>query len=144
METLNISDNGAIRIIELNRPQALNALNAQMTDDLCDAFLAATAAETVKVIVLTGAGKAFWAGADLKEMGGQAASPKHTFSEMLDAIIDCPKPFLLAVNGVGVGIGATKGPGLKRKAGHASLALRIVQERLQVLKQQKKCTSGWR
>ena len=41
MITLNISDEGPVRIIELNRPEALNALNGQMTDDLADAFLAA-------------------------------------------------------------------------------------------------------
>ena len=103
METLNIRNEGAVRIVELDRPDALNALNGRMTDELADAFLAARNDETVKVIVLTGAGRAFWAGADLKEAGEQ----RSRFAEMLDAIIDLPKPFLIGVNGVGVGIGAT-------------------------------------
>ena len=107
MQTLDIKNDGAIRTITLNRPDALNALNAQMTDDLTDAFLQASEASSVKVVVLTGAGKAFWAGADLKEMGNPNLNPKHTFADMLDAILDCPKPFIIAVNGVGVGIGAT-------------------------------------
>jgi enoyl-CoA hydratase/carnithine racemase len=107
METLNITDEGAVRIVELDRPDALNALNGQMTDDLTEAFLAAAADDAVKTLLLTGAGKAFWAGADLKEMGSRSHQPKYTFGEMIAAIIDFPKPFLIAVNGVGVGIGAT-------------------------------------
>lgn len=107
METLRITDEGAIRIIELNRPDSLNALNGQMIDDLTDAFRDAGTQESVKVAVLTGAGKAFWAGADLKEMGGGNRQSKHTLTDMFDTFIDFPKPMLVAVNGVGVGVGAT-------------------------------------
>ena len=107
MQTLNLIDQGTVRTIELNRPEALNALNGQMTDDLTDAFRQATAEDTVRVVILTGAGTAFWAGADLKEMGQATHQPKYTFGEMIDTIIDFPKPLIIAVNGVGVGIGAT-------------------------------------
>ncbi len=107
METLNVTRVGGIATIELDRPDALNALNGQMTDDLTVAFNKAAADNDVKVVVLTGAGNAFWAGADLKEMGGRTGTYKYTFADMLDAIIDFPKPFFVAVNGVGVGIGAT-------------------------------------
>ena len=107
METLNITDQAAVRIVELDRPEALNALNGQMIDDLAEAFLAAGSDETVKVVLLTGAGKAFWAGADLKEMGGGSHVPKFSLGDMVEVLIDFPKPFLVAVNGVGVGIGAT-------------------------------------
>ncbi|NIP93227.1 MAG: enoyl-CoA hydratase/isomerase family protein, partial [Akkermansiaceae bacterium] len=79
METLDISDEGPIRVITLNRPEALNALNGQMTDDLADAFLEAGEAASVKVVLMTGAGKAFWAGADLKEMGNKTHQPKYGF-----------------------------------------------------------------
>ena len=107
METLNIRDDGMVRIVELDRPDALNAFNGQLMDDLADAFLDATSDDAVKVLVLTGAGRAFSAGADLKEMGQSRHQPKHGFGVMLDAIIEFPKPFLIAVNGLGVGIGAT-------------------------------------
>ncbi|MBO6657537.1 MAG: enoyl-CoA hydratase/isomerase family protein [Pseudomonadales bacterium] len=107
METINLLNEGAVRIVELNRPNALNAINGQMIDELTDAFLDAGADDAVKVLLLRGAGRAFWAGADLKEMGRLENKPKHTFQEMTDAIIDFPKPFLVAVHGVGVGIGAT-------------------------------------
>ena len=107
METLTITGEGPVRIVRLDRPDALNALNAQMTDDLADTFIEAAADDTVKVLLLTGAGRAFWAGADLKEMGQRTLKPKHTFGGMLEAVIDFPKPFIVAVNGMGVGIGAT-------------------------------------
>lgn len=107
METLNISDEGPVRTVELNRPDALNALNGQMTDDLADAFLEARDDDNVKVLLMTGAGKAFWAGADLKELGRRKQEPKHGFGAMVNTVIDFPKPFIVAVNGVGVGIGAT-------------------------------------
>ncbi len=103
METLNIIDKGPVRIVELNRPDALNALNSQMTNDLTEIFQATAEDDSVKVLVMTGNGRAFWAGADLKEAGEM----RSRFGEMVDAIIDLPKPFLIAVNGVGVGIGAT-------------------------------------
>jgi len=107
METLNISDAGAVRLVEMNRPHALNAFSTQLMDDLADVFLGAARDEQVKVVVLTGAGRAFSAGADLTEMGRVERQPKHGFAGMLDAIVDFPKPFLVAVNGVGAGIGAT-------------------------------------
>ena len=104
METLNIRDIGAIRVVELNRPDALNALNGQMAKELTEMFETAATDDDVKVIVLTGKGKAFWAGADLKE---PAEIRAQWFGQMVEAAIDLPKPFLIAVNGVGVGIGAT-------------------------------------
>ncbi|MBL6689375.1 MAG: enoyl-CoA hydratase/isomerase family protein [Pseudomonadales bacterium] len=107
METLNIRNEGGVRIVELNRPDSLNAINGPMIDDLTDAFVDAAGDDSVKVLLLTGAGRVFWAGADLKEMGRSKHQPRHTFQEMMDALIDFPKPFLVAVHGVGVGIGAT-------------------------------------
>ena len=107
METLNINDEGAIRVVEMDRPEALNAFSTLLMDELADAFLGAAADDNVKVLVLTGAGRAFSAGADLSEMGSVERAPSHGFDGMLDAIVDFPKPFIVAVNGIGVGIGAT-------------------------------------
>lgn len=105
--TLNVTDDGAVRTIELDRPDALNAFSGLLMDELTDAFIDAREAPGVKVVILTGAGRAFSAGADLQEMGRSQYRPRHGFPGLLDAIIDFPKPFFVAVNGVGAGIGAT-------------------------------------
>jgi len=107
METINVSDDGSIRTIELDRREALNAFSGLLMDELADAFIEAREAPGVKVVILTGAGRAFSAGADLQEMGRTQYRPRHGFPGLLDAIVDFPKPFFIAVNGVGVGIGAT-------------------------------------
>ncbi len=107
METLNIKNEGGIRIVEMDRPEALNAFSAKLMDELADAFLDAASDSSVRVLILTGAGRAFSAGADLMEMGRPQDKPKHGFPGLLDAIFDFPKPFIVAVNGVGAGIGAT-------------------------------------
>ncbi len=101
----NLKD--SILTVTLNRPDSLNAFNPQLMDDLTDAFLDAATNSEVKVLILTGEGRAFSAGADLAAMGRPSDPPKHGLAGMLDAIVDFPKPFLLAVNGIGVGIGAT-------------------------------------
>jgi enoyl-CoA hydratase/carnithine racemase len=113
-ETLTVQDRTRVRVVTLDRPDALNAFNGQMFDDLADVFLDTASDDGIRVLVLTGAGRAFTAGADLGEMGrapgsdgGPPADPRHGLGGMLDAIIDFPKPFIVAVNGVGVGIGAT-------------------------------------
>ncbi|MFM7121269.1 MAG: enoyl-CoA hydratase/isomerase family protein [Gammaproteobacteria bacterium] len=107
MQTVAVQDIDAVRVITFNRPDALNAFNGQLMDDLTDAFLAAGTTETVKVVVLTGAGRAFSAGADLQEMGRATHRPRHGFPGLMTALIDFQKPFFVAVNGLGVGIGAT-------------------------------------
>ena len=66
---LLVADRGAVRIITVNRPDKLNALNAATLDALLAAFTAAADDEPIRVVVLTGAGqKAFVAGADIAEM----------------------------------------------------------------------------
>ncbi len=103
--TVDITD--SISVITMNRPEALNAFNADMMHELCEAFFAATSSERVKVAVLTGAGRAFSAGADLKSMGAATAPGRHGLEALLFSIIDFPKPLIIAANGLGVGIGAT-------------------------------------
>ena len=105
METLTISDSKGIRLITLDRPNALNAFSSLLMDELAESFLSAEQDKAVKVVVLTGAGRAFSAGADLADTSNR--TPIHGLAGMLEAIVDFSKPFLLAVNGLGVGIGAT-------------------------------------
>ena len=61
-----------VRLITLNRPAVLNAMNAELVGALADAFEAANVDPETRVIIFTGAGKAFCAGADLKEMAENA------------------------------------------------------------------------
>ncbi len=99
--------NNNVRLVTLNRPDALNAFSLEVMDALCEEFLDAATDDNVKVLVLTGAGRAFSAGADLKgQVMGQKPA-KHGLQGLLDAIVDFPKPFIIAANGLGVGIGCT-------------------------------------
>ena len=61
-------DFGRVRVISINRPQALNAMNQDVFAGLCDALGAAEQVETVAVCIVTGTGRAFCAGQDLDEM----------------------------------------------------------------------------
>jgi enoyl-CoA hydratase/carnithine racemase len=109
---LNISDDNRIRTLTLNRPEALNAFSEALYDATTRALLAAAEDPEIAVVVITGAGRAFSAGADLVEMQQNITKPRqdagqHGFFRMLDALASFPKPLICAVNGVGVGIGAT-------------------------------------
>jgi len=98
--------NGNIAIAALNRPDAANALNTQMALDLKAFFTSAT---KYRAIILTGNGKTFCAGADLKERKGmnesQWQAQHHTFEEALHALMNCEIPVIAAVNGSAFGGG---------------------------------------
>jgi enoyl-CoA hydratase/carnithine racemase len=102
-----------VRTLEIDRPQAKNAFDRALYLAARDALDAAADDDEVKVVVLTGRGTAFCAGADLAELRSPAASgpdagkPLHAF---LDALDGFPKPLLAAVNGVAVGLGMTMLP----------------------------------
>lgn len=104
---LIVTDKDGVRTIALNRPEVLNAWNNQQYDEVTDAFLAAGYADACRVLVLTGTGRAFSAGADLSESRRTAQRPTHGIRGFLRTVVDFPKPFVLAINGLGVGIGAT-------------------------------------
>jgi enoyl-CoA hydratase/carnithine racemase len=96
-----------VLLATLNRPQQLNAFNGELFDALAETFIDAATDDAVRVLLLTGAGRAFTAGADLTEMGRPGSPPKHGFAGLCRAIVEFPKPFVLAVNGLGTGLGAT-------------------------------------
>ena len=97
---------GAVLTLALNRPEALNAFNNELFDAFARAIIQATEDDSVKVIIVTGTGRAFSAGLDLSTVG-QTESAEHGFSGVFDRLIACPKPILLAINGIGVGVGCT-------------------------------------
>ena len=91
-----------VALIRLNRPEALNALNAQMMQDLAAALRAADADPAVRCIVLTGSEKAFAAGADIKEMATQSFADmfsRNTFAAEVAVIEAIRKPMIAAVAG---------------------------------------------
>ena len=110
--TLQVTDAHRVRTITLDRPDALNAFNEALYDATTEALLAAAEDPGVAVVLLTGNGRAFSAGTDLLEMHERATDPEfvpgtHGFLGLLDALVAFPKPLVCAVNGLGLGIGAT-------------------------------------
>ena len=109
---IGISTDGFVRIITLDRPDAMNALCPELVDGLIDAMDEAERDPKVRTVLLTGAGKAFSVGIDLRcLLELETPENKHLVYErlpvMFDRFIDFPKPLLIAVNGMGIGFGAT-------------------------------------
>jgi enoyl-CoA hydratase len=107
-ETLLIEIKDQVALVRLNRPQALNALNGQLMQELADALSAMDHDPEVRCIVLTGSEKAFAAGADIKEMAQKSFAEMFTealFAEEFDAIGRLRKPIIAAVSGFCLGGG---------------------------------------
>ncbi len=103
---LTIQDN-AVAVIELQRPEARNALNLELRQALSTTFQALSKNENVRAIVLTGGEKVFAAGADIKDFTTATTSEmylRHT-EQYWQSIVDCPKPIIAAVNGYALGGG---------------------------------------
>jgi enoyl-CoA hydratase/carnithine racemase len=129
-KTLDWSVAGRILTLTLNRPEQLNALTIEMVDELVNAFETASEDDAIGAIVVTGAGRAFCAGADLTRPGnvfGLDESQRPTLDDMNNRLDDpailhgvrdtggrvtlsifaCKKPVIAAINGPAVGVGAT-------------------------------------
>ena len=109
-ETILTEQQGAVTLITLNRPQALNALNTQVLEELITAFAAFEADPSQRCAVLTGSGeKAFAAGADIKEMADKPAADFYAgdfFSRWSSHLVKATrKPWIAAVNGFALGGG---------------------------------------
>lgn len=105
-----VEGHGVIRLIAIDRPERLNALNAATLDALHAAFDAAAADSAVRVVVLTGSGpKAFVAGADIAEMSGLSPAEGRDFSlrgtRMMRRMEKMPKPVIAMINGFALGGG---------------------------------------
>ncbi|MGR8947078.1 MAG: enoyl-CoA hydratase/isomerase family protein [Gammaproteobacteria bacterium] len=102
-------DQDRVRVVCLNRPESLNAMNQAVMIGLRDALRSAEDDNGVAVCIITGEGRAFCAGQDMAEMQtiGKDESFESQFPTMLKTLTNFSKPLLAAVNGIGVGIGMT-------------------------------------
>ena len=112
-KTLALGRKGRLLTVTLNRPEAMNAVNLAMHEELAEVFVFAAADPHSDVIVLTGAGRAFSAGGDLDHVKHNAENP-HLFDEevrlakrIVLAMLDLDKPLVCRLNGHAVGLGAT-------------------------------------
>jgi len=106
-ETILVEQQGAVTLVTLNRPQALNALNSTVLKELIAAFAAYDADDSQRCLVLTGSEKAFAAGADIKEMQDQGFASMYSsnFFAGWERVTRTRKPWLAAVAGFALGGG---------------------------------------
>ena len=106
-ETILSEKRGAVTLITINRPQALNALNSRVLAELIEAFAAFDADDSQHCAVLTGSEKAFAAGADIKEMSSQGFADMYSsnFFQGWEKVTATRKPWIAAVAGYALGGG---------------------------------------
>ncbi len=117
LETVNVHRDGGAATVELNRPQTLNAWNAQFGDDLLATLRGLAQDDAVRAVVITGAGRGFSSGADLREGGTGETRPDgrpdvyttltERYHPIMELIREMPKPVVASVNGPAVGIGCS-------------------------------------
>jgi enoyl-CoA hydratase len=108
-ESLLYATENEVALVTLNRPRVLNAMNQQLWIDLQAALNVARTDPQIKVVVITGKGRAFSSGADLKESKTRSVEAYRDYLESLQAvsraIIRFPKPTIAAINGFALGSG---------------------------------------
>jgi len=113
METLLYQNNDGVLTITLNRPDSFNAFNEQMTTDLQSALKEAEKDDAVRAIILTGAGRAFSSGQDLKDAPAPgtrrslADSLQRRYNPIIRRLTTMPKPIIGAINGAAAGAGCS-------------------------------------
>src|SRR5438046_7693615 len=113
---VTVENQGGIGWIRFNRPEKMNAIGALTRKQLAESIKQAERDDAVRVVVLTGSGRAFSSGADVTEMvqGAGMRTPedvgnvlRHEYMPMLMRLRTMPKPVIAAMNGPAVGIGAS-------------------------------------
>ena len=126
-ETVDYELRSGVAVVRMNRPEALNALSLQLSRDL-KAAIEKTISDNARAVILTGNGRAFCSGGDLREMqsiGREQGRIEAFLDEPLKALHDVirliretPMPFIAAVNGVCAGAGGLRGGLRPSKGGH--------------------------
>ena len=117
-EQITCDIDGSLMIITLNRPDKLNAYTGTMGAEIADAFQRVDEDDDVRAVIVTGAGRAFCAGADVSggaksfdtsgsHGAGVFASAGQRSGRFVEAIFNCRKPSIAAINGAAVGVGIT-------------------------------------
>jgi enoyl-CoA hydratase len=105
---LEVARADRVLTLTLNRPEALNALSAELADALADELERATSYDDVRVVVVRGAGRAFCAGADIRGADGPpGASALDRANRIVRAVTRCDKPVVAAVQGAAAGVGCS-------------------------------------
>jgi enoyl-CoA hydratase/carnithine racemase len=112
-QTLKLDRDGAVLTVALNRPEVMNAANALLEIELCRFFTEVSHDPAVRVVVLTGEGKAFCAGGEMSYITEMLNHPERFLEAMnygrrlVFAMLECTKPVIAKINGHAVGLGAT-------------------------------------
>lgn len=112
-DVLLVEGDGPVRTVTLNRPDDLNAVNEDLHAALATVWTTLAADDSIKAVVLTGAGRAFSAGGDFDFLTRTASDPDFRFKTMAEArrivseMINFHKPVIAAVNGAAVGLGCS-------------------------------------
>ncbi|MCL6599913.1 MAG: enoyl-CoA hydratase/isomerase family protein [Alicyclobacillus macrosporangiidus] len=111
-ETIRFEERGSVGVIALNRPDRLNAITPQMLEELRDAFGRVQQRDEVRAVILTGEGRAFCAGQDLRLVEEHPNADyrglvESGYNPLVEAITSLEKPVVAVVNGVAAGAGAS-------------------------------------
>lgn len=110
-ETLTFERQGSVVVVRINRPEVMNAVNGELHRELSTVFTDLSQDTDAKAIILTGAGRAFTAGADISWLQSMSSDDHDAlFAEarrVITSILELPQPLIAALNGAAIGFGAT-------------------------------------